>query len=80
MTEPVRDCVTVRVDNTGGSSPWRRLFLAYSARQEETAVSLPGGTWELLADGTSSFLWQDPEEMERRFTLAPVSAAIFGQR
>ncbi len=80
VTEPVRDCVTVRVDNTGGSSPWRRLFLAYSARQEETAVSLPGGTWELLADGTSSFLWQDPEEMERRFTLAPVSAAIFGQR
>lgn len=78
VAEPVPDCVTLQVDN--GDGPWRRLFLAYNARQEEAAVSLPEGTWELLADGDSSFLWQNPAAFSGGFSIAPVSAAIFGQR
>lgn len=72
------DCVTAVVDN--GNSPWRRLFLAYSAREMETEITLPDGGWELLIDGDSSFRWRDPEKYAGRYTLPPVSAAVFGQR
>lgn len=80
VQEPARDCVTLTVANSGGDSSWKRLFLAYSARQERTEISLPEGEWELLADGTSSFLWQEPAFFAGSFSLAPVSAAVFGQR
>lgn len=71
--------MTLEVDNSVGDSPWTRLFLAYSARSEETELALPGGEWELLADGASSFLWEAPEAWTGQYSLAPVSAAIFGQ-
>ena len=76
--EPFEDCVTVQVDN--GDGQWRRLFLAYNARKDAVLLALPQGKWELLADGQSSFLWQSPPEWTERYSLAPVSAAIFGQR
>lgn len=80
VREAAEDCVTAQVDNTGGDSPWRTLFLAYSARQEETELLLPEGEWELLADGMSSFLWQDPAAVSGAYRIRPMSAAIFGQR
>ena len=76
--EPFEDCVTVQVDN--GDGQWRRLFLAYNARKDAVLLALPQGKWELLADGQSSFLWQSPPEWTECYSLAPVSAAIFGQR
>lgn len=78
--EPAANCVTVQVDNSGGDSPWLRLFLAYSAREDEVSLALPQGNWELLADGASSFLWQSPQKWTGTYPLSPVSAAIFGQR
>jgi len=78
--EPGKNCVTVQIDNSGGGSPWTRLFLAYSVRPEEFELTLPDGPWELLADGESSFRWEKPEVWSGRYPLAPVSAAIFGQR
>lgn len=80
VEEPVRNCVTLRVDNTGGDSPWRRLFLAYNVRREAVSLTLPEGGWELLADADSSFRWQSPETCAGAYTLPHVSAAIFGQR
>ena len=77
--EPCRDCVALLVDNSG-DSPWRRLFLLYSVRQEAVLLPLPEGKWELLADGESSFRWQSPEVYSGTAPLAPMSAAIFGQR
>ena len=80
VQEPAKDCVTLTVDNSGGNSPWERLFLAYSARSTAVEITLPSGEWELLADGESSFLWESPEARARHYSLAPVSAAVFGQR
>lgn len=78
--EPAANCVTVQVDNSGGESPWQRLFLAYNAGPDEVSLSLPEGKWELLADGASSFLWRSPKECVGHYALAPVSAAFFGRR
>lgn len=82
VEEPVEqtpNCVTATVDNSG-NSPWQRLFLAYNAGPDEVLLTLPEGKWELLADGQSSFLWQSPQKWTGIYPLAPVSAAIFGQR
>ncbi len=57
-----------------------RLFLLYSVRQEAVLLPLPEGKWELLADGESSFRWQSPEVYSGTAPLAPMTAAIFGQR
>ncbi len=80
--EPYRDCVTLHIDNQSlkTESPWRRLFLAYSVRQDTVEISLPEGTWELLADADSSFRWKSPEPHSGTYALPHMSIAIFGQR
>lgn len=75
VREPAKDCVTLEVEN---GRRWKRLFLAYSSRQDAADIQLPEGRWELLADGGSSFLWRSPETREGRYRLEPVSAAVFG--
>ena len=74
------DCAALQVDNSGAESPWRRLLLAFNAGRRPAALKLPRGGWDLLADGASSFLWQDPEQVWGEYEVPPVSAAIFGQR
>lgn len=80
LREPAQNCVALTVDNSGADSPWAKLLLAYSVRGEETEIPLPSGEWELLADGQSSFLWRSPKAWADSYPLAPISAAIFGQR
>lgn len=80
VTETAEDCVAVLMDNAGENSLWQRLFLVYNARETAIALPLPPGTWEVLADGDSSFLWKDPHAAEGTLSAAPVSALILGQR
>ena len=80
VSEPAEDCAALLMDNHGESSRWSRLLLAFSARQEETALQLPVGAWELLADGDSSFRWREPQSVTGTAVLAPMSALLLGQR
>lgn len=80
VTAPAKDCAAVLLDNTGGSSPWKRLFMAYSANPETVSLQLPQGEWEILADAASSFAWQKPRTVTTTTGLEPVSALILGQR
>jgi pullulanase, type I len=45
--------VSFRADNreSGFSGRWEELLVVYNAASEEYTVSLPEGTWEILADG-----------------------------
>lgn len=79
VSQPLENCVAMQVDNTGGTSRWNTLFLAFSARQEETALTLPGGEWEVLVDADSSTRWQNPETVAGTVLLPPVSALILGR-
>lgn len=79
VSAPAPDCAAVLLDNSG-ESPWRRLFLAYNAGGTAVSLDLPEGSWELLADGDSSFKWQSPAEVTGPVTLPPVSALILGQK
>lgn len=77
---PAENCGAVLLDNTGGGSPWKRLLMAYSARQEAVSLALPPGEWEVLADAESSFVWQAPRPAADTAVLEPISALILGQR
>ena len=63
----------------GDGAAWSALCVFYNPTETACTVSLPGGRWKLLSDGTSSSLWRGPS---RIFTgnapLAPYSATIFG--
>ena len=79
-TSPGKDCAAVLLDNTGAGSPWKRLFMAYSAAPEAVSLTLPQGDWDVLADAESSFAWQKPRAIKASAPLEPVSALILGQR
>ena len=80
VSAPEADCAVILLDNRGGDSRWCRLLLAFSARQEETALTLPAGDWEVLADGDSSFRWREHQNVTGTAVLASMSALILGQR
>lgn len=80
VTAPTENCAVILLDNTGGNSPWKQLFMAYSAAQDAVSLDLPQGEWEVLADANSSFSWQEPRAVTETTVLEPVSALILGQR
>ena len=63
----------------GDGAAWSALCVFYNPTDTTRTVSLPGGQWKLLSDGTSSSLWRG---QSRIFTgnapLAPYSATILG--
>ena len=79
VAQPLEDCAAILLDNTGGDSAWRRLLMAYSAREDAVGLSLPEGEWEILVDANSSFGWQHPRTAEGSIALEPLSALILGQ-
>ena len=70
-------CVAVLLDNAG--SKWDRVLLVVSNRTETTQCLLPRGTWQVLADGESSFRWKEPKVVSGSMEAAPVSALILGR-
>ena len=58
--------------------PWKQVLAVYNAGRARR-LPLAGEGWELLADGTDSFLWQTPRPVTE-LSLAPVSALILGKR
>ena len=61
-------------------SRWKTLAVCFNSTSETQEIRLPEGSWELLADGSSSFLWENPETVSGIQKAAPVSAAIYGKK
>ncbi len=80
VSAPVENCAAALIDNTGGASPWARLYMVYSARPDTVELPLPPGEWAVLADGEDSFAWRYPRALTGTASLSPVSALILGQR
>ena len=63
----------------GDGAAWSALCVFYNPTETACTVSLPGGQWKLLSDGTSSSLWRGPSRVfTNEAALAPYSATIFG--
>ncbi|MBP3428611.1 MAG: type I pullulanase [Clostridia bacterium] len=69
----------VLMDNAGGSR-YARVMLAVNTADAPAELALPQGGWDVLADGESSFLWQEPASVSGVTELAPCSAKILGLR
>ena len=71
--------VSFHVDNAG-SEKWEELLIAFNAGERDRTVKLPGGSWELLTDGTDSFLWENPHAIQGEYRIGPLEAAVFGRK
>ena len=64
----------------GDGAAWSALCVFYNPTDSSRVVSLPGGSWKLLSDGTSSSLWRgDSRLLTRQVMLPPYSATVLGQ-
>lgn len=59
---------------------WRQLYIVYNSRAESLKVRLLDGTWNVLADGESSFRWKTPSEVAGEVWAAPSSVLILGKK
>lgn len=79
------------LDNRAGAwqkivTPWSYVCVIYNAGAKALSMSIPKpegncGPWELLANGSDSFLWQRPQELSQdNVAVAPSSILILGTR
>lgn len=78
VSSPATGCAQVLVDNTGRDSPWKQLLLLFNTNSEEVRIDLPAGTWDILVQDQSSFLWQEKQSLRQSAPVAPVSALFLG--
>ena len=71
------DCAAVCLDN--GESQWSRLLMIFNCSDTACGIDLPDGNWQILADGTSSFRWQENIGISDHCTAAPCSAFLLGK-
>lgn len=58
---------------------WKTLCIVYNSKNTPEKLMLPGGIWEVLADGESSFLWKSPDRAGGNISAAPGSILILGK-
>ncbi len=73
-------CAVACLNNRGENSPWNQLLFVFNCGNEGMEYEVPGCTWQVLADGESSFLWQDEEQIVDKFTVPGQSALVLGLR
>ena len=72
-------CVGITLDNRDGKNRWKKILLLFHTGAQAQSVPLPSGTWQILADDTSSFRWRELHTASGTVTLPPVSALIAAQ-
>ena len=70
----------VLLDNAGEGSRYDRLLLAVNTSGAAHTLPLPEGSWRVLADGQSSWLWQQERCADGHVQLAAASAMILGRK
>lgn len=78
VSEVAKDCVMACVDNRGADSEWEAVVMIFNCSEISAKVALPAGNWQLLADGESTFCWQENQTRSTNVNVAPFSAMILG--
>ena len=71
------DCAAVCLDNRG-DSPWKQVLLLVNGSKDDRMGSLPEGSWQVLADGTSSFRWQENILADKLFRSKAGTVTVLG--
>ncbi len=72
-------CAAACMDNRGEGSRWKRLLLIFHCGSYEETISLPDGSWQVLVNQDSSFLWQQEQFVAGTTLIPPRSALILGE-
>ena len=74
-------CVGVCVDNQTKDQiqRWKSIWIVYNSSEKQQKITCSAGTWEILADGEESWLWEHPQTAEKQIYVAPVSILILGK-
>lgn len=73
------NCAGVLLDNRGGNSKWQQLLLCFNCGLEDAELSLPEGSWQLLADGDNAFRWKETIHLKSKTAIPAKSALILGK-
>ena len=71
-------CVGISLNDHDGKK-WDKVLLIFNASQQSPQISLPEGTWQVLADDVSSFRWKGFQTLRNTACIPPVSALILGR-
>lgn len=73
--------VSFTVDNSGrADGKWRRLIIGYNSGDKAEELPLPGGSWEILVNGSDSFLWKNAPETAGSYVLPPMEAVVLAAK
>lgn len=79
VQEPSQGLAVIEVDNSGKGTLCNTLLVVLNVREQAQTVTLPEGNWKALADGVSSFRWQEDRTVGGQTELPPVSALVLGR-
>lgn len=74
-----QDCTALCLDNRAVGSRWAQVLMVFNCSMQDCTVSLPDGQWQILADGDSTFRWQDGIYAQNTCSVPSMSALILGQ-
>ena len=78
VKELAQDCVMACVDNKGADSKWQQVLMIFNCSGRSGKAALPGGNWQILADGENTFRWQEETIVSEKVPVAEFSAMILG--
>lgn len=72
------DCAMACLDNTGETAKWKRVLEIFNGSNSAVDVALPGGNWQILADGENALLWKRKTVVSKKIQAAACSALLLG--
>ena len=79
IQQKAQDCVTVCVDNRGENSKWSQLLMIFNCSAAAQTGTMPEGRWQLLADATSSFRWEENILAGKYMTTEAMGVVLLGK-
>ena len=80
VKEIAPDCAMACVDNGGADSKWEKILMVFNCSNSVCNGVLPGGNWQILADGEDSFRWQKANAAREKVVVPAYSAMILGEK
>ena len=79
IQQKAQDCVTVCVDNRGENSKWSQLLMIFNCSAAAQTGTMPEGSWQLLADASSSFRWEENILAGKYMTTEAMGVVLLGK-